>query len=128
MEQVLSQNMNIIHVIGGALAVYVLWRAFDKFLSAWLDGMGKKDYVTKTDCEACGKKQDGSAIELRNDVKAMNLIPSGKAVLPYDIDGRARRNDGSGVAGAYERSLFINGYPVVTWNGSTITKWNGLSN
>ena len=31
-----------------------------------------------------------------------NLIPSGMAVLPYDIAGRARRNDGAGTAGAYE--------------------------
>jgi hypothetical protein len=33
---------------------------------------------------------------------ALNMIPSGYAVLPYDLDGVARRNDGTGAAGAYE--------------------------
>jgi len=33
---------------------------------------------------------------------ARNLIPSSGAVLPYDLDGKARRNDGTGAAGAYE--------------------------
>jgi hypothetical protein len=32
----------------------------------------------------------------------LNMIPSGYAVLPYDLDGVARRNDGTGAAGAYE--------------------------
>jgi len=31
-----------------------------------------------------------------------NLIPSGGAVLPYDIFGVPRKNDGTGAAGAYE--------------------------
>lgn len=32
----------------------------------------------------------------------MNLVPAGGAVLPYDLDGEIRRNDGTGAAGAYE--------------------------
>ncbi len=34
---------------------------------------------------------------------ARNMIPSGKAVLPYDLDGKTRFNDGHGSAGAYEK-------------------------
>lgn len=33
---------------------------------------------------------------------ALNLVPSGGAVLPYDLDGVARRNDSTGAAGVYE--------------------------
>ena len=33
---------------------------------------------------------------------ALNLIPAGKSVLPYDIDGNPRDNSGFGAAGAYE--------------------------
>jgi hypothetical protein len=36
---------------------------------------------------------------------ALNLVPSGSAVLPYDLDGVARRNDGTGAAGAYEYAV-----------------------
>jgi hypothetical protein len=39
---------------------------------------------------------------LTSSSSALNLIPSGKAVLPFDIDGVPRRNDGTGAAGAYE--------------------------
>ena len=33
---------------------------------------------------------------------ALNLVPSGSAKLSYDLDGVARKNDGTGAAGAYE--------------------------
>lgn len=33
---------------------------------------------------------------------AINLIGTGSAILPYDLDGVARKNDGTGAAGAYE--------------------------
>ena len=33
---------------------------------------------------------------------ALNLIPSGGAVLPFDLAGNARKNNGGGAAGAYE--------------------------
>jgi hypothetical protein len=32
----------------------------------------------------------------------INMVPSGGAVLPYDMAGVARKNDGTGAAGAYE--------------------------
>jgi hypothetical protein len=35
----------------------------------------------------------------------LNMVPAGEAVLPYDLDGIARRNDGTGAAGAYEFPL-----------------------
>ena len=33
---------------------------------------------------------------------ALNLVPSGQAVLPFDLEGNARHNNGFGAAGAYE--------------------------
>lgn len=39
---------------------------------------------------------------LTSSASALSLVPSGGAVLPYDLDGVARRNDGTGAAGAYE--------------------------
>lgn len=36
---------------------------------------------------------------------AYNAIPSGKAMLARDLNGVARKNDGTGAAGAYERTL-----------------------
>ncbi len=33
---------------------------------------------------------------------SLNLVSSGSALLPYDIEGTARKNDGTGAAGAYE--------------------------
>lgn len=33
----------------------------------------------------------------------LNIIPAGQAVLPYDLDGHARYNNGFGSLGAYER-------------------------
>lgn len=35
---------------------------------------------------------------------ALSLIPANMAVLPYDLNGVARKNDGTGAAGAYEYS------------------------
>jgi hypothetical protein len=52
------------------------------------------------------KTGDSSAVAGKYDpitgASALSIIPSGKAVLPYDIAGHPRRNDGTGAAGAYE--------------------------
>lgn len=48
----------------------------------------------------------------------LNLARSGEAVLPYDLDGVSRRNDGTGAAGAYEYAppAASSGIPaVVIW-------------
>lgn len=48
----------------------------------------------------------GGDYRLRSGSPAISLIPAGQAVLPFDLDGYPRRNDGVGAAGAYEiRSL-----------------------
>lgn len=39
-----------------------------------------------------------------NDSPLLNRVPSGGAVMPFDLLGITRRNDGTGAAGAYERS------------------------
>lgn len=44
----------------------------------------------------------GGDYQLLSGSPAISLIPSGRAVLPVDIDGYPRRNDGVGAAGAYE--------------------------
>ncbi len=36
---------------------------------------------------------------------ALNLVAADQSLLPYDLDGVARRNDGTGAAGAYEYVL-----------------------
>lgn len=38
------------------------------------------------------------------DSPLLNRIPSGAAVVPFDLDGNARLNDGTGAAGPYERA------------------------
>lgn len=44
----------------------------------------------------------GGDYQLLSGSPAISLIPAGRAVLPLDIDGYPRRNDGVGAAGAYE--------------------------
>lgn len=44
----------------------------------------------------------GGDYQLLSGSPAISLIPSGSAVLPVDIQGYPRRNDGVGAAGAYE--------------------------
>lgn len=39
-----------------------------------------------------------------NDSPLLNRVPAGSAVSPFDLSGVTRLNDGSGAAGAYERS------------------------
>jgi hypothetical protein len=49
-----------------------------------------------------GTKLGNGNYHLTASSSALSLIPSGKAVLPYDLDGNPRYNDGRGSAGAYE--------------------------
>jgi len=37
--------------------------------------------------------------------EALNRVPSGGSVLPYDLDGNVRLNDGAGSAGAYQYAV-----------------------
>jgi hypothetical protein len=48
---------------------------------------------------------------LASSSSALNLVASGFAVLPYDLDGNARHNNGFGAAGAYEWDVIA---PTVT--------------
>ena len=49
----------------------------------------------------------------------LNFVPLGAAVLPYDLAGEERRNDGTGASGAYEfisgwqGTIFIGGKQIV---------------
>jgi len=56
----------------------------DKSSSSGGDGLGSGDYTITAPSDAIG------------------CVASGTSVLPYDLSGAARRNDGTGSAGAYE--------------------------
>lgn len=60
-----------------------------------------------TDASYYGTGEGGGDYALIESSPAINLIPSGMAVLPYDIVGNARYNDGTGDAGAYEAVFTI---------------------
>lgn len=49
----------------------------------------------------------GGDYRLRSDSPAARIIPAGQAVLPYDLDGKIRRNDGHGSAGPYEQGILL---------------------
>lgn len=55
-----------------------------------------------TNASYTGTAAGGGDYHLTASSPALNFIRSGAAVLPYDIEGTARRNDGTGAAGAYE--------------------------
>lgn len=63
---------------------------------------------------------------------ARNMIPTGKRGVLYDLDGIARRNDGTGAAGAYEYRLGSVRHRVIQsllrdWTGGGALTLNGTS-
>lgn len=61
---------------------------------------GTADFVS--DLSLSGGNTGGGNYRIGASSEARNRVPAGFAVLPFDLDGKARRNDGTGAAGAYE--------------------------
>ncbi len=95
-------------ITGGSYTSY--WSQYGTLAGTWQTGI-QYSSIGYTDDEGAATSASGNGngnYHLLSSSTALNLIPSGKAVLPYDIEGKVRRNDGTGAAGAYEASLGSN--------------------
>lgn len=63
-------------------------------------GSGVLGYVS--DKSATGDATGNGDYHLTSSSTALGLVPAGMSVLPFDLDGKPRRNSGAGAAGAYE--------------------------
>jgi hypothetical protein len=87
--------------------------------------MGFVNDAAYNDASEGGTDSGNGNYHLTSSSPALNLISSGQAVLPFDPDGNARKNDGTGAAGAYE---YIPPAPTITGvSPSTGTTLGGTS-
>lgn len=70
--------------------------------SAAMRAVNYAQYISRQSWNGITAGAGGGNYELLPSSPAISLIPSGRAVLPFDIQGYSRRNDGIGAAGAYE--------------------------
>jgi hypothetical protein len=70
------------------------------FLGRGVKVAGTAGFVN--DLSLGGANTGGGNYRIGASSDARNRVPSGMATLPFDLDGNARRNDGTGAAGAYE--------------------------
>ncbi len=82
---------------------------------------GTLGYVS--DKSATGDAAGNGNYHLTSGSSARDLVPSGSSVLPYDLDGNPRRNDGTGAAGAYEYVIA----PSVTTSAPTLVSTSTLT-
>jgi hypothetical protein len=102
--------------------------------SSWVSGatyapagfVSDKSYTT-------GDNSGQGDYHLTSDSASLNLIAANNAVLPYDLDGNPRHNDGAGAAGAYEWNsagipAYTIGGTIYGLSGTIVLKNNGGDN
>lgn len=70
--------------------------------SANMRPVGYIQFTSRRSWDGVTAGAGGGDYRLLSGSPAISLIPAGRAVLPVDLDGYQRRNDGVGAAGAYE--------------------------
>lgn len=70
--------------------------------SAAMRAVNYAQYISRQSWNGITAGAGGGNYELLPSSPAGSLVPSGRAVLPFDLQGYSRRNDGIGAAGAYE--------------------------
>jgi len=74
--------------------------------SAGMHAVSWLGYVNRAAWDGTSVGAGNGDYHLTSSSPAASMIPATMAVLPYDLDGVARRNDGTGAAGAYEYTYY----------------------
>jgi hypothetical protein len=105
-DGVRTGNWSVRHGVGMASNIFASWPYIGEFIgthSIKSDGaLGAYDLAYVDNASNTGDASGNGDYHLTATSPGLNLIASGEAVLPYDLEGIVRRNDGTGSAGAYE--------------------------